>query len=102
MTAQGKKVSIDSVKETLKPLFDSYNIKKAILFGSTAKGTNTENSDIDLVVDGNLRGFKFFGFLEEVTKLLDNEIDLIEQSQIIKGSRIDEEINKYGVVIYGQ
>ena len=101
MEMLGNKVNISRVKKALEPLFDSYKIKRAVLFGSIAKGTNTENSDIDLVVDGNLTGLKFFGFLEKASRLFDNEIDLIEQSQIIKGSRIDKEIKRDGVVIYG-
>ena len=32
------------------PLFESYGIKKAALFGSTARGQNTSDSDVDLIV----------------------------------------------------
>ena len=72
-----------------------------MLFGSTAKKLDRDDSDIDIVVDGNLTGLKFFGFLEKASRLFDKEIDLIEQSQIIKGSKIDHEIKNEGIVIYG-
>ena len=101
MNYEYEKVNIDAVRQTLKPLFDEYKIKKAILFGSTAKGLNNEKSDIDLVIDGNLKGLKFFGFLEKASNLFNNDIDLIEQSQIIKGSRMERELANTGVIIYG-
>lgn len=34
------------------------NVRKAILFGSVAKGTNQNNSDLDIVVDSNLKGLR--------------------------------------------
>ena len=101
MNSQKQNDKIEYIKETLRPLFDSYKIKRAVLFGSTAKKLDRDDSDIDIVVDGNLTGLKFFGFLEKASKLFENQIDLIEQSQIIKDSKIDHEIKNEGIVIYG-
>lgn len=40
----------DIMIEQMIPLFESYGIKRAALFGSTARGQNTADSDVDLIV----------------------------------------------------
>ncbi|MBP5602687.1 MAG: nucleotidyltransferase domain-containing protein [Treponema sp.] len=52
--------SLEDIKNKLSPVFLLSNVKSAVLFGSYAKGYATENSDIDLLVDSNLKGLKFF------------------------------------------
>jgi len=83
----------------LLPLTLKYKINKLILFGSYSKGLQDEKSDLDLVVDGKVTGLNFFGLFEDVNNLFVKSVDLIHLSQIEKGSKILEEINK-GVVIY--
>lgn len=41
---------IDSVNKFIEEIKKKYNIKAIILFGSYAKGTENENSDIDIAV----------------------------------------------------
>jgi predicted nucleotidyltransferase len=51
------------------PVFQKYRIKKAIIFGSVARGTYTRKSDIDLILiqETNKRYFeRFEGLLEEL------------------------------------
>ncbi|MBQ9031306.1 MAG: nucleotidyltransferase domain-containing protein [Parasporobacterium sp.] len=93
--------TVDSIKETLEPVFKSYHVKKAILFGSFAKGTAKDNSDIDIFVDSGLKGLQFFGLLEDVTTSLNRSVDLIDSSQVQKDSKVMREINKTGITIYG-
>ena len=93
--------TVDNIREILKPVFDSYQVKKAILFGSFAKGTARENSDIDIFVDSGLQGMRFFGLLEDVTTSLNRPVDLIDASQVQKESVVMKEINKTGITIYG-
>ena len=47
--------SVSDIKTVLTPVFDNYGISRAVLFGSIAKGTATEKSDLDLLVDSKLR-----------------------------------------------
>ena len=94
--------TIDSIKNTLYPIFNEYQVKKAVLFGSYAKGNARINSDIDICVDSGLKGLKFFGLLEDVVNALDLPVDLIDTSQIENGSLVSQEINKTGVIIYGK
>ena len=59
-------MNISVVTDVLYPVFRKYDIRRAILFGSVAKGTATKESDLDICVDSNLKGLRFLGFLEEV------------------------------------
>ncbi|MBQ7921767.1 MAG: nucleotidyltransferase domain-containing protein [Clostridia bacterium] len=94
------KVSIETIKTVLKPIFVRYGIKDAILFGSFAKGSATERSDVDLLVESNLRGLRFVGFSEAVREAVGRPVDIFDVSHIEKGSRIDREIRETGVTIY--
>lgn len=93
-------ITTASLSEILLPVFKKYNINRAVLFGSVAKGTNNPNSDIDLLVDSNLKGLEFIGLLEDIQETVNISVDLFDISHIEKGSLVDREIEKTGVVIY--
>lgn len=94
--------TLDELKKLIKEVLKDFAVEKAILFGSYAKNTPTQSSDIDLVIDskGQLLNIAFYGVLEELVEKLDKKIDLFEISEIQKGSPIYENIKKEGVVIY--
>ena len=94
--------TIDQIKTKLTPVFRHNNVRKATLFGSYSKGYATKNSDIDLYVDCDFHGMRFFGLLEDVCTSLNCEIDLIHKDDVIPNSLIDREIRSTGVVIYEQ
>lgn len=97
-----KVYSIAKIQSLLRPVFDSYRVKKAVLFGSYAKGCADKNSDVDILVDSGLRGLAFFGLLEDVVTALDKDVDLIDVSQVVPDSMVDNEISGSGVMIYGE
>lgn len=92
--------SLPQLTDTLFPLFRDYGIRKAVLFGSYGKGTATEKSDVDLLVDSSLRGLRFVGFLDDVQRALGKDVDLFDVSHIQPDSLIDREIRQTGVTIY--
>ncbi|MCL1823942.1 MAG: nucleotidyltransferase domain-containing protein [Oscillospiraceae bacterium] len=94
--------NIQSIQEKLTPIFKNYGVKKAVLFGSYAKGCECENSDIDIMVDSGLKGLDFFGLLGDVCDNMIKQVDLIDTSQVVKGSKIEKEIKEAGVLIYGK
>ncbi|MCI8342263.1 MAG: nucleotidyltransferase domain-containing protein [Firmicutes bacterium] len=96
----GNLYTIEEITKILRPVFFHNGVRKAILFGSYAKGTQTVDSDIDLLVDSGLSGLSFYGLLEDVAETLNAEFDMIDVSQIIPDSKIDREIKKTGVMIY--
>lgn len=89
------------IQKILKPIFMSHNVKKAVLFGSYAKGLAKKTSDVDILVDSGLKGLAFFGLLEDVVTSLEKDVDMIDVSQVIKNSDVDNEIKRSGVMIYG-
>ena len=95
-----KVYTIPQLRTLLSPVFDQYGIRRAVLFGSYGKGTATEKSDVDLLIDSNLHGLRFVGFLDEVQNTVGKEVDLFDVSHIQAGSRIDREIRNTGVTVY--
>lgn len=90
------------IQTILFPVFYDHHVKKAVLFGSYAKGNAKETSDVDIMVDSGLRGLRFFGLLEDVVETLGKDVDLLDVTQIEANSTIEQEINKTGMVIYGE
>lgn len=94
--------SIEDIKIKLSPIFATYHIKKAVLFGSCAKGTAEKGSDVDIIIDdgGNLPGLSFYGLVDSVATELKIPVDIIDFIDIIPDSKVDTEIKRTGVVIY--
>lgn len=92
--------TLNEIITTLHPIFDTYGIRRAILFGSYARGEANEKSDVDLVVDCNQRGLKFYGIVHAIEDGLQKECDVFRSSSIVKDSPISKEIENSGVVIY--
>ena len=94
--------SINDIKKLLNDVLRDTGVKKATLFGSYAKNTPTANSDIDILLDSNgkIKGLKFFAIIDMIKEQFDKDVDVIEKSEIEKGSKIEKEIEKTGVVVY--
>lgn len=95
-----EQLTCTKVTELLAPVFKQYNVKSAVLFGSVAQGTATENSDVDILVDSGLRGLDFCGLMEDIRETVQVPVDVIDVTHIEQESRIDEEIHNTGILIY--
>lgn len=85
------------VLEDITVFAQKYNVDKIILFGSRAKGTHRERSDIDIAVSGgDFDGF-YWDIKENAWTLL--MFDIINFSERIS-EELRQEIEKYGVTIY--
>lgn len=73
------------------------NVKKVILFGSRARGTNSERSDIDLAVSGG-NALDFYYDVEEKAHTL-LMFDVVDLDKGISEA-LQAEIKKDGVVLY--
>lgn len=92
---------LDSVIEQIKDISIKYKIDKLVLFGSRARGDNTEVSDYDIAVFEKdmspLEKAKFYVEVDEIETL--KKIDLI----FVKDTGTDELIKNIineGVIIY--
>lgn len=74
-----------------------YGVKKIVLFGSRARCTNTERSDIDIAVYGGDFNSFYFDIKEKINSLL--MFDIVEADKKIS-DELQNEIRKDGVVIY--
>jgi len=93
---------VNEIRRVLYPVFAENPIYSAVLFGSYAKGTATEQSDVDIVIDsrGQLLNMAFYGVLDEITELLGKPVDLLELSEIRKPSPMYAAIMQEGVRLY--
>jgi predicted nucleotidyltransferase len=83
---------LEQYKTLILPVLQKYLIKRAAFFGSFAKGTNTTESDVDLLIEPT-RGFTIFEYFElerEISALTNRKVDLVEYSAI--KSSIREEV----------
>ena len=78
-------------------LAKKYNIQKLILFGSRARGTFYEKSDIDIAISGGDKTSFSFDVNENVSTLL--EFDIIDLDKNIQ-KKLRASIENEGIVIY--
>ena len=87
----------ERVKKDIVLFARKHSVTKVILFGSRARGNNTERSDVDIAVcGGDFEGF-YWDIKENVHSLL--MFDVVEADSRIS-EELREEIKKDGVVIY--
>lgn len=94
--------TIDEIKEILCKLLKAFPVESVILFGSYAKESANEDSDIDLVIDTKetLMGFKLYSLITKIEETFQKQVDAFEKSEIIDNSKIADEIRKTGVIVY--
>ena len=94
-------LTIDRIREVVSRLGNKYGVKSAYLFGSYAKNTATENSDVDLMVDmGSFRRYRdYFHFCDELEKELGTEVDVTSEDGLNPG--IFELIKNDRILLYG-
>lgn len=74
-----------------------HSVQKVILFGSRARGDNTERSDIDIAVYGGDFDAFYWDIKEKVHSLL--MFDVVEMDNSVSKDLIGE-IQRDGVIIY--
>ena len=92
-------LEIDDIKTIVKKVFDKYEINLCYLFGSYAKNNPTSKSDIDLLIDSDIIGLKFYGLVEELRQELHKKVDLLRLKDL-EDNELLKEILKDGIKIY--
>lgn len=92
---------LDSVIEQIKSIAIRYKIDKLVLFGSRARGDNTEVSDYDIAVFG-----KHISPLDEATFSAEvDEVETLKKIDLVfvtdgEADDLMKNITKEGVIIY--
>jgi hypothetical protein len=75
---------IDEIKSKVIPILKQYDVKKAAIFGSVARGEADANSDIDILVEieNDMSLLDFVGLKIEIEEALGKKVDLVEYSTI--------------------
>ncbi len=79
-------MSTEKMQQTLADYFKTQPVLKAWLFGSFARGEATPLSDVDIIVlldRSKPVGLKFFGMWNDLEKLLDRSVDLVEEGELL-------------------
>ena len=92
-------VDIKNVYEQIVEFAKEFNVEKVILFGSRARGTNNEKSDIDIAVYGCNDFEKLKDKIDEELWSLLN-VDIINMNSKYVSDELRKEIKKDGVVLY--
>ena len=86
-------VTILDITQAINSVAKKYDIKKIMLFGSYAEGTNTQTSDVDLLVEFNSEYVSLLTIASlkiELEELLNIQVDII-RFPIPEGSLINPE-----------
>ena len=89
------------IENTIRFLLARYNAEYALLFGSYARGEETPDSDIDVVVFGG-KDFKrsnIFAFAEDLREALGKNADVFEINEVDEGTPFYDNLMKEGVKI---
>ncbi|PWN06052.1 nucleotidyltransferase family protein [Rhodohalobacter mucosus] len=75
--------NLENIKKKIRPVLRKYGIKKAGIFGSSARGESVVN-DLDLLVkiDKKMSLLEFIGIKQELEDELGMKVDLLEYKAI--------------------
>ena len=94
-------LSIEKIKEISQSVLSNYNVDYCYLFGSYAKGTASETSDVDLLIATTVSGMRFYGLVEALRTQLKKRVEVITASSLKENPVLINDILKEGIKIYG-
>lgn len=79
-------MTVSDIKQRITPLLEEYGITYAGVFGSVARGEDTTDSDIDLIIRfGRPMGmFKYMRLIDGLESLLEKKVDLVTEKSLNK------------------
>ena len=91
----------DEIVRICKSIFPEYEVEYCYLFGSYAKGTASDTSDVDLLIATGVTGLKYYELVERLREGLRKKVDLLDLKQLINNEDLLNEVLKEGIRIYG-
>jgi predicted nucleotidyltransferase len=90
------------IVDKLKAFFPAHPIEKAWVFGSYARGEETKNSDLDILVRFNENAaislFDYVRIMDKIEKLLHKKVDLVSEYGVMNFAK--ESIDNDKILIY--
>ena len=103
----GQKHSLEAIRLLIMPVVKKYGLTRVTLFGSYARGEETETSDVDIMIDGmsNNHLSVYMEMIDALEKTLNKPVDVVSEKRVYSdqsraGRRLREHIEKDKVVIY--
>ena len=94
-------LSLETIRNSLPKAFDGFHVEYCYLFGSYAKGTPNERSDVDLLVSTETTGIAYYGLAESLREHLKKRVDLLNVRQLNNNPKLLDEILRYGIKLFG-
>ncbi len=90
--------SIEQISKRIMPILIRHKVSKAGVFGSVARGDNTADSDVDLLVEipADISLLDFAGIKLELEDALNRKVDLVEYAaikQVIRETIMKEQVS---------
>ena len=98
-------ITIEELKKEISPLCEKHRIAYVDAFGSIARSEQTQDSDIDLIIEfseprSERISNRFFGFLHDVEDRFHHKVDLLTEKSL-KNPFLKETVNQNRIRIYG-
>lgn len=78
-------MSIQEISQKIRPVLVKYDVKRASVFGSMARGDDHEGSDVDLLVKVNSLPYGIWGFVglkHDLEKALGKRVDIVSEDAL--------------------
>ena len=92
---------VETIKNIVSEVCRAYPIGACYLFGSYAKGKATKESDVDLMIVGDIEGLSFYQFYSDLETRLKKKVDVLRLESAVQNVLLMNEILKDGIKIYG-
>ncbi len=94
-------MSTQDIKTAIAEYFKTQPVLKAWLFGSFARGEDTPDSDVDLIVvldQSKPIGMRYFGMWGDLERLIGRSVDLVTEGNLMPFAR--ESADRDKILIY--
>lgn len=94
-------MTTEKIKHIVAKYFKGQPVLKAWLFGSFSRNEQTNDSDVDIIVQLDKSrpvGMKFFGMWSDLEKLLGRKVDLVSEGTLMPFAQASAEKDK--ILIY--
>ena len=94
-------MSTQDIKTTIAEYFKTQPVLKVWLFGSFARGEETPDSDVDLIVvldQSKPIGMRYFGMWGDLERLIGRSVDLVTEGNLMPFAR--ESADRDKILIY--